>query len=138
MEQTPGGHRIDLQHCRVHGLDSCGHDNQFIGFHCNSVAPRPDIVWQNYHGAHDDIRDTRAKIDDDSRAFESRRSWKRKPDRIFSFDLVQICWIDRRGAYLHDRFAGGRFGPGVHFHAQNIRRISVPFVNDRFYTLVHR
>jgi hypothetical protein len=39
---------------------------------------------------------------------------------------------------LHDRFADGRFGPGLRFHAQNIRRISVPFVNNRFYTLVHR
>jgi hypothetical protein len=57
--------------------------------------------------------------------------------RIFSFDLIQICRIDWRGEHFDYRFVCGRHGPRARFDAQDIRWISVLFVNGCAYSFVH-
>ena len=88
MEQTPRRHRIDFQHCRVHGLDSRRYNDEIFGFHDNGVTPCADVVRQDYQVTHGDIRHVRAKIDNHSRTFEPGRCRELWSQRIFSFDLI--------------------------------------------------
>ena len=93
---------------------------------------------QDHQGACGETFDALTNIDNYSRAFESGSRRKRRPDRVFSLNLVQVRWIDRRGAHLHDRFVRRRCRPRVRLHAQHIRRISVRFINGHAYIFFHR
>src|SRR5206468_2875796 len=76
-------------------------------------------------------------FDHHARAFESGHSRHFATTRIFSFDRIDIHRIDRRRAHRNDCFINGGLGPGFGLNLQNLRRISVPFVNDRLYSFVH-
>src|SRR5438874_12300364 len=112
--------------------------HQLTRFHCNSVAPRPEIVWQDHEGANRKGFHTLAKIDNYTRTFESWRRRKGESDGVFSLDLVQVCWTNRRGAHLHDSFVRCRCRPWLRLDLQNIRWISVRFVNRCAYIFIHQ
>ena len=71
MQETPGCHRIDLQHRRLHRLDLRRDRDQFVGFHCGRFAPRAKIVRQNDWRTGFEILDVRTKFGNDASSLEA-------------------------------------------------------------------